>query len=141
MQQQIHHIDTIKFDKPVIFDELIVYNCPLCSTIVYYYHNGLLVFTSTHINTEVMEIPNTGGARLIRNVPRCQRCDAEWNHLFKAIDLMKRRPVRDPLPVEKISSEELAKAHEMMRDEFINIELELYKRGEIGCLANVKQDQ
>lgn len=134
MEQDIHRIQTVRFEKPIIFDELIVYNCPLCSTVVYYYHAGNLVFTSTHINTEVIE-PFPGGPRLIRNVTKCQRCEAEWGHLFKTIDLMKRRPERDPLPLHKISSEELAKAHEMMRNEFVGIELELYKRGDVGYLT------
>lgn len=73
----------INFSASVIFDNIRSYNCPRCGTIMYYYDEDRLVFTSTHRNTFI----NKGSAYY---VPRCQRCEAEVAHMFKAVEIMRR---------------------------------------------------
>ena len=74
---------TITLTGSIIFDNLRTHICPSCGSIHYFYDNDRLTFISTHRNTLLHE-------GKFYFVPRCQRCEAEFNHMLKAVELMKR---------------------------------------------------
>ena len=73
----------IQFSSPIIFDNIRIYTCTLCGSINYFYDDNRLVFVTTHRNTFLHE-------DRFFFVPRCQRCDTEFAHMIKAVEIMKR---------------------------------------------------
>jgi hypothetical protein len=71
------------FGNAIIFDNLRTYQCPCCGSITYFYDDNRLVFVTTHRNTFLHE-------DRFFFVPRCQRCDTEFAHMIKAVEIMKR---------------------------------------------------
>jgi hypothetical protein len=75
---------TTKLAGAILFDNVRVYSCPQCGSIYYFYDEDQLTFVTTHRNCGI----DGASAYLI---PRCQRCEAEFAHATRAIDLMRRR--------------------------------------------------
>ena len=74
---------TINLTAPLIFDNLRTHTCPQCGSFYYFYDDNRLVFVTTHRNTFLHE-------DRFFFVPRCQRCDTEFAHMIKAVEIMKR---------------------------------------------------
>jgi hypothetical protein len=73
-----------KFAGVIIFDNMRLYSCPRCGSVTYFYDGDQLAFVTTHKNS----VPYGTEAAIL--VPRCRDCVAEYNHMFRAVDLMRR---------------------------------------------------
>ena len=74
---------TINLSAPLIFDNLRTHTCPQCGSFYYFYDDNRLVFITTHRNTYFADDK-------FWFIPRCPTCQAEYAHMVKAVELMKR---------------------------------------------------
>ena len=74
---------TITLSGSILFDNLRAHICPQCGSIYYFYDDNRLVFATTHRNTVHIDDE-------YYFTPECPTCQAEYAHMVKAVELMKR---------------------------------------------------